>query len=151
MDGIDLEGRLTASPTRRTIVKTGVKLAYAAPILAASFKLSQAGVLGASGNPNPECKGSSCGSFQQCSTNPDCICTTTSTGGGFCVPGSTACAGLEACGRDGSCPSGSLCVVNSCCGDPVCVPVSLTCPPSDPNARSAATKRASTGPGTLGD
>ena len=40
MDAIDLEDQIAESPTRRTIVKTGVKLAYVAPIVAASFKVS---------------------------------------------------------------------------------------------------------------
>jgi hypothetical protein len=78
-------------------------------------------------NPNPECQGKTCGSFEQCSpTNPDCICTTTTSGGGFCVPGHTPCAGLTRC-PSGDCPTGSLCVEGSCCGEPVCVPTTLTC------------------------
>jgi hypothetical protein len=45
---MDLEGlreHLDAQATRRRIVKTGVRLAYAAPIVAATFKLAGSGVL----------------------------------------------------------------------------------------------------------
>jgi hypothetical protein len=42
MDGIDLEDRIADSTTRRTVVKTGVKLAYVTPIIAASFTLRDA-------------------------------------------------------------------------------------------------------------
>jgi hypothetical protein len=39
----ELEEKLTTATTRRSVVKTGVKLAYAAPLVAASFKLSARG------------------------------------------------------------------------------------------------------------
>jgi hypothetical protein len=41
MDAIELDDRIADSTTRRTVVKTGVKLAYVAPIVAASFRLSE--------------------------------------------------------------------------------------------------------------
>jgi hypothetical protein len=153
MDAIDLEDRIADSPTRRTVVKTGVKLAYVAPIVAASFKLREASAqeVMSPGNPNPECRGATCGNFIPCATNPDCICTTTAAGGGFCVPGSTQCAGLADCAADLSCPAGNVCVVNSCCVVPKCVPISLNqeCPPVDGTSRSV-TRRKSTGKGTIG-
>jgi hypothetical protein len=37
---VDLAEQLQSRPTRRTVVATGVKLAYVAPIVAASFKLN---------------------------------------------------------------------------------------------------------------
>ena len=153
MDAIDHEDRLADSPSRRTVIKTGVKLAYVAPVLAASFKLRNVSAQGAvTGNPNPECRGARCGTFTPCSTNNvDCVCTTTTSGGGFCVPGSTQCNTLVPCGRDGSCPAGSLCAVDTCCIDPVCIPVSLTCPPSDRDSKaSESSSRESSGPGTVG-
>jgi hypothetical protein len=153
MDAIDLEDRIADSPTRRTVVKTGVKLAYVAPIVAASFKLREASAqeVMSPGNPNPECRGATCGNFIPCATNPDCICTTTAAGGGFCVPGSTQCAGLADCAADLSCPAGNVCVVNSCCVVPKCVPIELNkeCPPIDGTSRSV-TRRKSTGKGTIG-
>jgi hypothetical protein len=79
--------------------------------------------------PDPECAGATCGNFTECdSANADCVCTTIQPGsGGFCVPGSTACGILQACGADFSCPDGSLCAVDTCCGNPVCIPVDLAC------------------------
>jgi hypothetical protein len=47
-------------------------------------------------------------------------------GGGLCQV-SIACDGLTLC-PTGSCPQGSTCLIGSCCGDPVCVPLSVTCP-----------------------
>jgi hypothetical protein len=43
MDTMDLSSRTS----RRTVVKTGVKLAYAVPLVAASFKLTASGALAA--------------------------------------------------------------------------------------------------------
>jgi hypothetical protein len=40
MDRSDLADRLGTPATRRTVVKTGAKLAYAAPLVAASFRLA---------------------------------------------------------------------------------------------------------------
>ena len=79
-------------------------------------------------DPNPECTGETCDTFTQCSAaNSDCVCTTTSTGGGFCTPGSTLCAGLADCDAAGGCPAGSLCAVDTCCVTPVCIPNALEC------------------------
>jgi len=44
----DTNQGLASTTTRRTIVKTGAKLAYAAPVVAATFKLTQGGALAAS-------------------------------------------------------------------------------------------------------
>jgi hypothetical protein len=79
-------------------------------------------------SPDPECAGATCTTFIPCdTTNPDCVCTTLVNGGGLCVPGSTNCSILAACGADGSCPEGSLCAVDTCCGSPVCIPIDLEC------------------------
>lgn len=48
-----LEKMTEASPTRRQIVKTGAKLAYAAPLVAVSMKLTASGSLAK--NPNQTC------------------------------------------------------------------------------------------------
>jgi len=42
-------GRFAATTTRRTVVKTGAKLAYAAPLVAATMKLTADSALAASG------------------------------------------------------------------------------------------------------
>jgi hypothetical protein len=56
--------------------------------------------------------------------NPDCICTETSFGEGFCIPGSTGCGTPCA----GICPPGFACVVNTCCpGENTCVPITAGC------------------------
>jgi hypothetical protein len=122
---------------RRSMIKRALTLggaAYVAPmILSTATPVSAQGVTPPpGGSPNPECTGATCATFSQfpCSSNPDCVCTTLAAGGGFCVPGSTSCASLAACGAGNTCPAGSLCVVNTCCAGAVCVPTSLTCPPS---------------------
>jgi hypothetical protein len=142
-------------PGRRTVIKgaaAGVVGVWALPVVT-SFT-SPAFAAGSAGNPNPECKGANCATFIPCSSdNPDCVCTTTSTGGGFCVPGSTSCGVTGACsGPNGDqCPPGNVCVVDTCCGGPVCIPVELNreCPPAAAHA-PAATSRASSGTGTVG-
>jgi hypothetical protein len=47
MNQASLQERAATSVTRRTIVKTGIRLAYAAPLVAASFKLTTDGALAA--------------------------------------------------------------------------------------------------------
>jgi hypothetical protein len=142
---------LQTSTTRRTVIRTGAKMAYAAPLVAASFKLSSTavGAQQVSGGPNPECAGSTCGSFTSCSSgNPDCVCASTNQGG-LCIPGSTNCENLQDC-VDGACPDGSLCAVNTCCGRPVCVSVDLECAGSGATGLRTSGARTSSGPGTIG-
>ncbi len=86
----------------------------------------------------PECEGADCDTFIPCQDDPGCVCVTTPTGGGVCVISSTPCAGLELC-PDGTCPPGSVCALDTCCGDPVCVPQEAFCadapaPAGDPPA-----------------
>jgi hypothetical protein len=58
--------------------------------------------------------------FTQC-VGADCFCFKTATGG---VCGSLAfCSDLTECGTNGECRAGFVCVIESCCGTPVCVPV----------------------------
>jgi hypothetical protein len=135
------------------VVATGAKLAYAAPLVAASFKLREASAQDviSPGNPNPECRGATCGNFIPCATNPDCVCTTTAEGGGVCIPGSTPCAGLADCAADLSCTRGSFCIVDTCCIVPKCASIELNaaCLPID-GARRGATRRTSSGAETIG-
>jgi hypothetical protein len=89
--------------------------------------------------PNPSCAGADCNTFIPCSTNTDCVCTTVAEGGGLCVPGSTSCGGLVPCPNGTTdCPAGQLCAVGTCCGQNVCIPVALECPPDAPAAFAAA-------------
>jgi hypothetical protein len=134
--------------SRRTIIKragVGAAVVWAAP------SLTSIGSRALAQYEHPECQGATCETFIACSSsNPDCVCVTTDRGG-FCVPGSTACAGLPLCpgGTSAECPAGSVCAVNTCCGDPVCVAESLTSQCPSGGAGAAAT-RPSSGPGTLG-
>jgi hypothetical protein len=95
-------------------------------------------------NPNPECVGKTCETFEACGPG-DCVCATTvPRGGGFCVHGQTPCPGLPDCGPNGECPAGSLCLEATCCERPVCVIAAvhgcaqgLTPPPPPPPGASA--------------
>src|SRR5215208_3750317 len=75
MVSIDLEDQIADSPTRRTIVKTGVKLAYAAPIVAASFKVSAVNAQAPISPPPQE------GCFHSTGTNGGCMPTCTDLAG----------------------------------------------------------------------
>jgi len=67
------------------------------------------------------CKGQSCGSYTPCSSaNPSCVCYKRSNGNSFCALPNLSCA--TDCS---SCPeSTSVCIVDSCCERPICVPLS---------------------------
>lgn len=104
---------------------------------------------------HPECVRATCSNFVPCSSsNTDCVCVSTDQGG-FCVPGSTTCASLQPCpsGLSSECSGGAVCASGTCCGEPVCVPVSLTanCPSGGEGGfRAFAATRPSTGAGTVG-
>ena len=146
----ELTNSLETQITRRTIVRTGAKLAYVAPLVAVTFKLTGSHASAASGS-NPECRGADCATFTPCSTNSDCVCVDGGSAGGFCVPGSTSCGVVGPCGSDGSCPAGSFCAYNTCCGEPVCAPFVLTelCLLDLPGGASTQGIRESSGPGTF--
>jgi len=100
-------------PTRRAVVATGVKLAYVAPILAASFKLSASnafaiaaisgGFCGHSTGPNGGCMGACTSKF----TGAEC--------GPICVTGQST----------GACPVGQG-GDNPCCNAGYCDPANFT-------------------------
>lgn len=156
MDENLTEGVAESHPGRRTVIKgaaAGAVGVWALPVVT-SFT-SPAYAAGSAGNPHPECQGAECGNFKNCSsTSDDCLCFTTSSGGGLCFPGLTLCADLVACSgpNQDQCPSGSLCVVRSCCGYPICVPPDIVaaCPPNPAGAGAAKTARRSSSPGTAG-
>jgi hypothetical protein len=93
-------------------------------------------------SPDPECEGATCATFTPCNLPNNCtspVCVTIAEGGGVCVEGTTPCAGLIPCpGGTGDCPPGSLCAIETCCGDPVCVPESVFCPEGGGAAPAAA-------------
>jgi hypothetical protein len=126
MGAIDLEDRIADATTRRTVVKTGVKLAYATPIVAASFRLSQmrasaqAAVSGFVCPPNLIC-----GVQQQpCGEDADGRCSSVrSVEAQSCICGNDNCG--PACGTDDDCQSyapGAICQApgTGCCGQ-VCI------------------------------
>jgi hypothetical protein len=134
---------------RSAIKRIGVvgAVAWSAPVL--SSMSAPAFAQGGTPGPNPECAGATCTTFRQCAANnPDCVCTTVFGGGGFCVPGSTSCGVTGVCGPAGECPPGNICVIETCCGEPVCVPLDLEC--ESTGAGAGAAHAASGGPGTIG-
>ena len=130
----ELTDRLETGTTRRTIVKTGVKFAYAAPLVAASFKLHGAGAQTrvSPGGNDPTCIGANCGTFRTCGAGGECVCFTTSAGTGFCATGSNPCSELTPCPNGQlDCPANTVCIVDTCCvfgGHPaVCQPIIFAC------------------------
>lgn len=164
--GDEMNEHEEGADTRRDALKKlglGAGVAWTAPVAMSFF--SQAGAA-TPGSPPPSsttttslppvipgCEAATCNTFVTCSSsNTDCICLSTPQGG-FCMPGSTTCSSLSNCGANLECPPGFVCAVDTCCGDPVCVPISLVeqCPPSNDNDGLAASLgRVSTGAGTLG-
>ena len=66
-----------------------------------------------------------------CEDNPNCSCTQTIEGRGFCADFQVLCP-AETCSSSSECPRGSKCLVNTCCDAPaVCLP---SCPPSTMSA-----------------
>ena len=107
---------------RRELIKKSLQFggaAYVAPLVVASVAKVSAQV----SNPNPECQGATCATFVPCAANPTCVCVRSSSGGGFCVDGQTSCSAIGNCGPSPTftCPAGSFCAVDTCCGVPVCV------------------------------
>jgi len=128
MDGIDLESQIATSTTRRTVVKTGAKLAYAAPVLAASFRLSQMGAMAAvSGNVCPP--NLICGvQPEECDSPGDDtgVCSQVkSVEADSCICGNDACG--PACSTDADCQKyapGAICQApdTGCCGQACIAP-----------------------------
>lgn len=88
--------------------------------------------------PDPECAGAVCGDFATCNDTEGCVCFTTSEGGGFCAVG-VSCSLLTGCPNGQSdCGEDELCLVDTCCVDPVCKPLSYGCAEAA-NARFAPT------------
>jgi hypothetical protein len=68
-----------------------------------------------------------CGTYVPgCDAGNDlCVCTETSFGEGFCLPGTTPCGSLLC--PIGVCPPGYVCVVDTCCPDNICIPITASC------------------------
>lgn len=64
--------------------------------------------------------------FTFCGGSENCVCGTATDGSGSCVGTETPCVDLVPCPNgDSDCPTGSVCIVDSCCEGPVC---GLVCP-----------------------
>lgn len=135
----DMAEKLTDTTTRRTIVKTGAKLAYAVPVVAATTRLSGGSAVAASppcGGGGvckvdqdccagetciggicsvANCEGRTCGNFAQCHATADCQCYTAPEGAGVCGC-NTLCSAAPPCTSSADCGPGRFCAVNSCCG-----------------------------------
>ena len=119
----EMTERLGTSTTRRTVVKTGAKIAYAAPIVAASFKLTSmtaaaqavsgscTNVIGACNVPANGCNG-----------DASCACFRTIDGSSACIQFNVCCAGCKTCSSNADCGSGCACVADTCLGN-VCQPL----------------------------
>jgi hypothetical protein len=117
-----MDEHLATTTTRRTIVKTGAKLAYAAPLVAASFKLS-AGRAGAQAvsRGNCPCLTLNCGTAVP---GTICGCLESTEGHQFCS-NDFGCGTTDPCDSTDDCPSGFFCQANSDCAGScgaVCVP-----------------------------
>jgi hypothetical protein len=122
----ELVDRIDSQTTRRTVVKTGAKLAYVAPLVAASFKLSDTARANhlISGQP---CVGVCCppgsGDLGTCSgqTSANCYCVATTEGSSACHEGGQSCAAIGACTSSAQCPSGSHCSASASICQGFCV------------------------------
>ena len=103
--------------TRRSIVKTGVKLSYAVPVVAASFKLSSTSASAVS----PTCKAGTCAEPEVCGQQCACREADNST---YCLQ-QLRCSSALVCDTTAECPAGYVCLPTSCCIDKKnrCVPV----------------------------
>jgi hypothetical protein len=137
---MDTDGRFPTPTTRRTIVTTGAKLAYAAPLVATSLKLSAMNVAATHSPGHQPCETFVCGNPLCAEPGPGpldrCACfeLTEDPGNGLCL-GDFLCDSASACNTTADCPSGYTCVTNTCCGLGVqlCAPA---CPdPTDSRSR----------------
>ena len=117
--------RLSTATTRRAVVRSGTKLAYAAPLIAVSFQLRSLEAT-AQGVGSPTCQPDTCGVGGQCTPCRDALC------GLLCTVERTivcvdltvpACESLDDCGGTADCGAGRVCVAGACCeGKPKCFP-----------------------------
>ncbi len=109
--------RLASPATLRAVVTTGVKLAYAAPIVASSLKLREAAAQDCSAGQD-SCNGAD----YPCGETPGCYCTNDTEGNIFCAQftGGT-CHTYQTRTSSSGCPSGQRCAPGpDCCGG-ICV------------------------------
>jgi hypothetical protein len=128
MDAIDLEDQIADSTTRRTIVKTGVKLAYVAPVVAVSFRVSEMRARAQVVISDFVCPPNLiCGVQQEpCGEDADGVCSSVrSVEVQSCICGNDNCG--PACSTDDDCQSyapGAICQApgTGCCGQACIAP-----------------------------
>jgi hypothetical protein len=106
----DLIQRTARSTTRRNIIATGAKLAYATPLVAASMKLTSSGASAVLSIGPFACAadaGKVCGNYTSCGTtsagNP-CVCHETASGGAICgAYGDCDAPNFKPCNSDDDC------------------------------------------------
>lgn len=109
--------------TRRKVVRTGAKLAYAAPMIATTLDVSR--TASATLVPSPpicshgafSCGAPDPGAFR-CA--PLCLCFTQLGGDTVCAR-ETECELVDPCDDTTPCPDGLVCVTDTCCDTPICV------------------------------
>ena len=82
-------------------------------------------------------------SLTSCQGTPFCFCTQTTEDTGFCANlnfGGLGCEQFQVCSSSSECPSGTMCVVDSCCGRQLCLPA---CSPTTGSVQQQATSRVS--------
>jgi hypothetical protein len=106
--------------SRRTVVETGAKLAYAAPLVAASFKIGANAV----GAVSPTCKAGTCADPNVCGERCGCREADSTT---YCLQ-QMRCSDAQVCSSTAECQSGYVCLPESCCRDGKnrCVPICAT-------------------------
>jgi hypothetical protein len=101
--------------SRRAVLRTGAKLAYAAPVVAASIKLAEQAT-GAQVSPAACLAGENCatGLGVSCDVNQQCACSQDVDGGFACAE--RICTSLP-CSIGSDCDSGLCISVPGCCGN----------------------------------
>jgi hypothetical protein len=112
---MDTDGRFPTPTTRRTIVATGAKLAYAAPLVATSLTLSALNVAASHITGHVfACPPIGPDDGPLCNPGADCFCTTAVPSGRLvCTTDDPRCSGPFCDDATGAgCPAGRVCVVD---------------------------------------
>jgi hypothetical protein len=104
--------QLETNVTRRRVIKTGAKLAYAAPLVALTYKTTAGSVMAAS----TVCRGGDCLNVNLCGGSLTCVCRD--------ADGTTPCLQDVFCGDTPQCTSSAQCpggfcipAATNCCDD----------------------------------
>jgi hypothetical protein len=113
---MDTDGRFPTPTTRRTIVATGAKLAYAAPLVATSLTLRGVNAQTAMSPPRFVCPPFGPGDGPFCNPSADCFCTTAVPSGRLICTTDLSCGGFGFGFCDdvtgAGCRAGDVCVVD---------------------------------------